>query len=89
MNTTIKIQNLKCGGCVKTITKNLNTLQGIKNVLVHLENSTVTFDFESEDQLENVRNKLASLGYPQEGEKNSLKEKTKSFVSCTTGKISI
>ena len=37
METTLYIQNLKCGGCANTITKNLTTLEGIQNITVNVE----------------------------------------------------
>ena len=39
MNTTINIQNLKCGGCANTITKNLAQLEAITEVTVNVEES--------------------------------------------------
>lgn len=88
METTIYVQNLKCGGCANTIAKNVNAIEKITNVKVNVEESSVTFNFETEANLTEVKNKLQSLGYPEDGEANSLGSKAKSYVSCAIGKMS-
>lgn len=87
MNTKIYIQNLKCGGCANTVTKNLVALDGIENVAVNVEESSVSFDFNTEENLELVKNTLYRLGYPEDGEANPLTAKAKSYVSCAVGKM--
>ena len=87
METTIHIQNLKCGGCANTITKGISSIEAIQNVSVNVDESTVTFSYETEDQLNEVKNKLKSLGYPEDGEANTLGDKAKSYVSCAIGKM--
>ncbi len=87
MQTTIYIQNLKCGGCANTITKGLNDIETVKNVHVNVEDSSVTFDYEMDEKLSEVKTKLKSLGYPEDGEANSLGSKAKSYVSCAIGKF--
>lgn len=88
MKTSIKIQNLKCHGCANTITKKLNLVEGISNVEVNNEAHTVTFFYENDANLALVKSTLHTLGYPEEGEVNSLGEKAKSYLSCAIGKIS-
>ena len=88
METTIHIQNLKCGGCANTITKGISSIEAIQNVSVNVDESTVTFSYQTEDQLNEVKNKLKSLGYPEDGEANTLGDKAKSYVSCAIGKMS-
>ena len=88
MQTTIHIQNLKCGGCADTITKGISSIETINNIAVNVEDSLVTFDYASDEKLIEVKEKLKSLGYPEDGEANSLMEKAKSYVSCAIGKMS-
>lgn len=88
METTIHIQNLKCGGCANTITKGISSIEAIQNVSVNVDESTVTFSYETEDQVNEVKSKLKSLGYPEDGEANTLGAKAKSYVSCAIGKMS-
>ena len=88
METKIQIQNLKCGGCANTITKNIAIMEAVTNVSVNVEESTVTFNYETEAQLVEVKEKLKTLGYPEDGATNSLGSKAKSYVSCAIGKMS-
>lgn len=88
MQTTIHIQNLKCGGCANTITKGISSIETINNIAVNVDDSSVTFDYASDEKLIEVKEKLKSLGYPEDGEANSLMEKAKSYVSCAIGKMS-
>lgn len=87
MNTTLEIQNLKCGGCANTITTKLSNIDGIQKVIVNNETNTVSFDYENEDILITTQELLTKLGYPIVGEKNALTTKAKSFVSCAVGRI--
>jgi copper chaperone CopZ len=87
MNTySFNIQNLKCGGCASTITKNISEIENVSMVEVNIEESSITFDAENNGP-EDVKNKLASLGYPLEDELNSTLSKAKSYVSCMVGKM--
>ena len=87
MKTIIEIQNLKCGGCEKTITDNLSKIAGVSDVIVDHETSTVNLEYVSEDSLRKVIEKLSKLGYPVTGEKNDIGKKATSYVSCMIGKI--
>lgn len=88
METIIYVQNLKCGGCANTITKNIASIENITNVVVNIEESSIAFNYETEANLAEVKNKLQSLGYPEDGAANSLGSKAKSYVSCAIGKMS-
>ena len=86
MTTNIIVQNLKCGGCASTITKGVSSVDGIEDVKVDVETSTVSFTSKTDD-LTAVYKKLAQMGYPAEGDKNSIGQKAKSFVSCAVGRV--
>lgn len=88
MKATIHIQNLKCGGCAKTITSKVSTLPNITNVTIDLESSTVSFNYSDFNDAVLVKEKLKSLGYPSIEMDNSTISKARSFVSCASGKIS-
>lgn len=88
MKTTIKIQNLKCGGCANTITDKLYQMENVSNVSVDIEEGAVTFEYDSEQTLLNVKTALHKAGYPEEGDVNTLGTKAKSYVSCAIGKMS-
>lgn len=87
MNTTLAIQNLKCGGCANTIITRLNSIDGINNVVVNNDANTVSFNYTDESILNNAMELLSKLGYPVEGEQNPLIKKAKSYVSCAVGRM--
>ena len=87
MKTIVHIQNLKCGGCANTITKKLNALDDVSEVTVEVENNSVTFEYSDEHTLDVVKETLAEIGYPEDGERNGLTTKAKSYVSCAFGKM--
>lgn len=88
MKTKLYIQNLKCGGCANTILKNITAIEGINEVEVELSENALSFDYDNEENLNDVKQKLITLGYPEIGESNTLGSKAKSFVSCAVGKLS-
>lgn len=87
MSTSIQIQveNIKCGGCINSIKKELLGLTGITAVNVNKEKETVEIFGTSVDREEAIK-KLAEMGYPEKGN-NSLLSKAKSFISCAVGKV--
>lgn len=85
---TINILNLKCNGCANTIKKGLLSIDGINEVTVTLEKSEIHVDSENDTILKSAKEKLASMGYPEVGDANTILHKAKSFVSCATGKMS-
>lgn len=87
MTTTLEIQNLKCGGCAHTIITKLNSLDGIKNVNVDTDSNTVSFENESATEVDSALLLLSKLGYPVDGDVNSIGKKAKSFVSCAVGRM--
>jgi copper chaperone CopZ len=87
MTTTLEIQNLKCGGCAHTIISKLNNLEGIQNVSVDTNSNTVSFENELASEVESATKLLSKLGYPINGDVNSIGKKAKSFVSCAVGRM--
>lgn len=88
MKASIIVQNLKCGGCARTITNKLSEMENISEVQVSPNTSMVSFAYEDSNDALNVMDKLKALGYPSIDSKNTLASKAKSFVSCATGKMS-
>lgn len=87
MKTTIQIQNLKCGGCAKTITDKLSGLKGITEITIEQDTSSVIFEHQTSDDIFVAKDKLRALGYPAIDDENGLVQKAKSFVSCANGKF--
>ena len=88
MQTTLEIVNLKCNGCVNTVTKGLLDVEGIDKVDVDLENSQVTVFSDSAELIQKVKEKLSKMGYPEINDANTLLHKAKSFVGCASGRLS-
>ena len=88
MKTSILVQNLKCGGCAKTITSKLSGFENISEVTVDVETGNVSFAHDDVNLALEVKNRLKALGYPSIDNKNSVAIKAMSFVSCATGKMS-
>jgi copper chaperone len=85
---SLQIQNVKCNGCATTITNKLSELINVSNVVVDVENGSVTFDYADELALFSAKETLKLNGYPQVGEANPFGTKAKSFVSCAIGRMS-
>ncbi len=87
MRTTLNIQNLKCGGCENQVSTQISKIEGISDVVVSNEQDTVSFDYNRLSRVEEVINQLAKMGYPLVGDKNTLGQKAKSYVSCMAGRM--
>ncbi|PKG52687.1 MULTISPECIES: heavy-metal-associated domain-containing protein [Olleya] len=88
MNTSIVVQNLKCGGCANTITTKLAEIENISEITIDVDNSVVAFNHNNQAEALVVKERLKALGYPSIDDDNNLVSKAKSFVSCATGKLS-
>ncbi len=86
MKHQIIIQNLKCGGCENTIVKELSKLEGVIDVNVDVDTSTVEVNCTKEKLVE-VLIRLKELGYPSTDEDNPFLIQAKSFVSCAVGRV--
>ena len=86
----IEIDNLKCGGCEKSIVKGLSAMPEISDVMVDREHQTVRFTGAAADR-DAVVQKLRSMGYPEKGSLAGFDAglaNAKSFVSCAVGRMS-
>lgn len=94
MQYSFQVENIRCGGCSNTITTKLLKIEGVKDVLVHVDDKQVVVTTESSIQDNNFKQtlsvKLEKLGYPETGSVGAdrLKNKAASVVSCAIGKIS-
>tara|TARA_R100000655_G_scaffold95272_1_gene137151 strand:- start:1076 stop:1342 length:267 start_codon:yes stop_codon:yes gene_type:complete len=87
MKATLKLQNIKCGGCTNGIAIRLLKLSGVHEVQISDTSSEVTFSYETINDLANAERTLTLMGYPPEGAENTLLNKAKSYVSCAVGKM--
>lgn len=86
----IEIENLKCGGCERSILKGLGSMDEISDIVVNRENQWVQFTGNESMRLK-VVDKLRSMGYPEKGSLTGLDAglaNVKSFVSCAIGRVS-
>jgi copper chaperone len=91
MITKILVDNLKCGGCASTITKQLGLLPGINQVTVHPDLGEVDLEHTEQANLAQVKQKLHDLGYPESGTTagfDKITSNMKSYVSCAIGRFS-
>ena len=61
-----EINNLKCGGCEKTVLKGLNALDGVTDVSVDHELQMVSLQADPAMR-EAILEKLQAMGYPEKG----------------------
>jgi copper chaperone len=58
----LQVEGMSCGGCVRSVTKSVQTVDGNAKVEVDLANKKVRI--ESRASLETVRSAIADAGYP-------------------------
>lgn len=84
----ITIANLKCSGCAHTIKTKLESITGVYQVAVNVEEDNVTVNFEEPATRLAITEKLHDLGYPEATAENGLLLQMKSYASCMLGKVS-
>lgn len=85
MKTQLNVHNIKCGGCVASITDRLASIEGISDLIIDPTTGAVSFDSEDEAAIEKVRTSLQQMGYP-EGVPTVV-QTAKSYVSCMIGRL--
>jgi len=90
MKQTFEVENVKCGGCANTLKTKLKDSFGDVEVDLNVMPRQITLEVE-ENQLEDLKSQLRSLGYPLSTDELSTLQnvgaKAKSFVSCAIGKM--
>ncbi len=85
MEKIIYLDNIKCGGCAKSVEGEILKTEGITEAKVNTEDGSVTIIYTKYDE-ESLEQKLSKLGYPPQGT-SSTGQKVKSYVSCAIGKM--
>ncbi len=82
---TIKVVNIKCGGCEKGI-KDALSKKGLQNIKVNVKTQEVSF----EGDFNLAKATLEKLGYPEHTTKKakSVLRKAKSYETCAIGTVS-
>ena len=86
----IHVENIKCGGCEKSIINGLTSIEGLSHIVIDQEQQMVSV-VADESLRAAVVSKLKSMGYPEHGSVSGLEAgltNAKSFVSCAIGSIS-
>lgn len=61
---TLNIDGMTCGGCVKSVTKVLNDLDGVRSATVSLENKNAQVEFdEGKIQIAQLVEAVGDAGY--------------------------
>lgn len=84
MTHIIEVENIKCGGCVNSITNGLMKIDNVSKVDIDKDIETITIE-STQDKSVFVE-ALSKMGYPEKG-KNTVLKKAKSYVSCAVGKM--
>jgi copper chaperone len=64
MTITLHVQGMTCGHCKMAVTNALKELDGVKNVEVHLQDSTVDVDYdETKVSVEKLKEAIEEQGY--------------------------
>jgi copper chaperone len=86
----VHVENIKCGGCEKSIVKRLNSIEGLSNIVIDRDQQLISVTAD-ESLREAIAAKLKSMGYPEHGSVTGLDAglaNAKSFVSCAIGRVS-
>lgn len=60
---TLKVPNISCGHCVKTITRELKRIEAVTSVEGNVEHKEIVVEFAG-DALPQIRAALEEIGYP-------------------------
>ena len=89
MQHIIEVENIKCGGCARTINGKLTAIAGVAEVQIDIENGRIILQAPEDSRAELVETLLAA-GYPEQGSLEGIqaaKAKARSFVSCAIGRM--
>jgi copper chaperone len=90
MELRLTVENVKCGGCARSIEKALRADPRISAVAVDPAGGLVLIEAAADVRAQAAAT-LARLGYPERGSVEGMKAAAaaaKSFVSCAVGRLS-
>ncbi len=88
MKTQIVVSNVKCSGCGNSIKNGLKTFSGVSEVKVDVVSQTVDITHDGNFNLQKIKEKLASMGYPEKDTLEGfdrLAASARAYVSCAIG----
>jgi copper chaperone len=86
----VHVENIKCGGCEKSIIKGLTSIEGVSNIVIDRDQQLISVSADASLR-EALVSRLKSMGYPERGSVSGLDAglaNAKSFVSCAIGRVS-
>jgi len=89
MELAFDVENIKCGGCARSIERALKEVPEVSAVGVEMDAGRVIVSAKA-DVRDAVRAALLRLGYPERGSASGMSAvgaKAKSFVSCAIGRF--
>ena len=82
------VENLKCHGCANTISKEVSKFSSVQNVIVDVEQARIDLELnDGEEQIDQIKEKLAKIGYPEMGTRNNFTTAARSYISCAVGRM--
>lgn len=63
MESTVKIKGMSCQHCVMSVTKTINSIEGVSNVKVDLGKQEASFSHDSPVDLNDLRQKIEKAGF--------------------------
>ncbi len=67
MTITLKIDGMHCGGCVRSVEKATQSLDGVSNVSVSLENAELTAEVASAAHIDALKSAIEDCGFDVTG----------------------
>lgn len=65
MKTVLKVKNIHCSGCARTIGKDIGIIPGVYGINVDLANKTISVDHTEEVTENKLAEILEQIGYPK------------------------
>ncbi len=87
----VHVENIKCGGCEKSIIKGLTSIEGVSNIVIDRDQQLISVSADMSLR-EALVAKLKSMGYPEHGSVSGFAAglaNAKSFVSNAIARISL
>lgn len=68
MNKTVRVPNIGCDGCVRTIVSELRAQPGVRSVQGDVASKTITVEWDDPLTWDQIASVLAAIDYPPEAE---------------------
>jgi len=87
MATIIKVDNLKCGGCANTITKNILIPPEVYKAEVYPEKNEVMIGYDNSGDPDLFKEQLRKSGYPERGTTTGIEKINTNLESYLSGAV--